>query len=681
MSRCLLFLVRRYSRSVGRSALANRCQPGIRVSNNIAHLGRQKEGAKPSQLLSLPPFPGHPLPGKKAPTGPDQPSCHVTAISWIKYYFDEIPGSLIQSHFTKGLIKHSEVMEVGARVHVPISVAEARISKRYDVIPSGTLYPNADEIAYLQRLVFYKDPAILVLNKPPKLPVKGNLPVHNSMDALAAAALSYEYDEGPRLFAAYFVKVHRLDRESSGLHLMGRTEESISHLHLLFSNTKRSKSLSKAWNDACGSTYQRYWALVIGSPKEKEGVISAPLTKVLLDDGRTERVMLAQHSGLEAFEDAVTAYRLLGPMINGCSWMELRPHTSRKHQLRVHCAEALGTPIVGDYKYGWFVHRKWKQMPRVDVEPTTGKPYRLKRPEGLDVQKGSVLSKVPLLHLHSRELVLPNIAKFIELHSRNCLNADYSSKPDLLRFVAPMPSHMKISWKLMSSFLAACLFNKMEPSLCATLLMRPTKLVPTLFLLFLDSVARSNHGATIASGFGGLRLEGIVGIVESLGASSEPPGEGNRGVISGESAESGGEDVGGFGSNAGAAEILEAGGRLASEEEEEEERERDWEIKKIMSGMKNGFVEVEAEAAISGQTFLGIEIVKVIVYFEVYKQSTFRTLESYEGCCRVSDQRIWFHGERPRSGEGKLKGKLNYVNGPGTSISPTANSHQHVDFS
>ncbi|CAN4082410.1 unnamed protein product [Withania somnifera] len=471
VSRCLLFLVRRYSRSVGHSALANRCQPVIRVSNNIAHLGRQKEGAKPSQLLSLPPFPGHPLPGKKVPAGPDQPSCHVTAISWIKYYFDEIPGSVIQSHFTKGLvqlefnesftskdgqarllrkIKHSEVLEVGARVHIPISVAEARISKRYDVIPSGTLYPNADEISYLKRLVFYKDPAILVLNKPPKLPVKGNLPVHNSMDALAAAALSYEYEEGPRL-------VHRLDRESSGLHLMGRTEESISHLHFLFSNTKMSKSPSKAWNDACGSTYQSYWALVIGSPKEKEGMISAPLTKVLLDDGRTERVMLARHSGLEAAEEAVTEYRLLGPMINGCSWIELRPHTSRKHQLRVHCAEALGTPIVGDYKYGWFVHRKWKQMPRVDVEPTTGKPYRLKRPEGLDVQKGSVLSKVPLLHLHCRELVLPNIAKFIELHSRktktHCSNADYSPKPDLLRFVAQMPSHMKISWKLMSSYL------------------------------------------------------------------------------------------------------------------------------------------------------------------------------------------------------------------------------------
>lgn len=143
---------------------------------------------------------------------------------------------------------------------------------------------------------------------------------------------------------------------------------------------------------------------------------------------------------------------MLGPMINGCSWIELCPHTSRKHQLRVHCAEALGTPIVGDYKYGWFVHRRWKQMPRVDIEPKSGKPYKLRRPEGLDVQKGSVLSKVPLLHLHCRELVLPNIEKFLKiLNQKDAVKL--SSKPDLLRFVATMPSHMKISWNLMSSYL------------------------------------------------------------------------------------------------------------------------------------------------------------------------------------------------------------------------------------
>ncbi|XP_050213192.1 RNA pseudouridine synthase 3, mitochondrial isoform X2 [Mercurialis annua] len=345
-------------------------------------------------------------------------------------------------------IKPNEVMEAGERVHIAVSVAETRISKRFETIPSGTLYPNADEIQYLQRRVKYKDSAIIVLNKPPRVPVKGNLPVHNSMDALAAAALSYDYDEGPKL-------VQRLDRESSGLLLLARTKESVEHLQSLFSDQNRSSSHCKAWDDACEATYQRFWALVIGCPKEKEGLIRARISKVLLNDGKTERVVLAQPSGLEPSQEALTEYRVLGPRVNGCSWVELRPLTRRKHQLRVHCAEALGTPIVGDYKYGWFVHQRWKQMPQVDIEPFSGKPYKLRRPAGLDIQKGSVLSKVPLLHLHCRELVLPNIAKFLYLLNQKSENIypELRAKPDLLRFVASMPTHMKISWNLMSSYL------------------------------------------------------------------------------------------------------------------------------------------------------------------------------------------------------------------------------------
>lgn len=95
-------------------------------------------------------------------------------------------------------------------------------------------------------------------------------------------------------------------------------------------------------------------------------------------------------------------------------------------------------------------------MPQVDIEPTTGKPYKLRRPEGLDVQKGSVLSKVPLLHLHCREMVLPNIAKFLYVLNHQeiePLRTGIIDKPDILRFVASMPSHMKISWNLMSSYL------------------------------------------------------------------------------------------------------------------------------------------------------------------------------------------------------------------------------------
>lgn len=74
--------------------------PVIRVSNNIVHLGPPKEGPKPLQLLSLPPFPGHPLPGRNSTS-----AAYVTAISWLRYYFNEILPLQIQKHFHGGLVR------------------------------------------------------------------------------------------------------------------------------------------------------------------------------------------------------------------------------------------------------------------------------------------------------------------------------------------------------------------------------------------------------------------------------------------------------------------------------------------------------------------------------------------------------------------------------------------------
>ncbi|RLM73374.1 hypothetical protein C2845_PM15G17930 [Panicum miliaceum] len=388
----------------------------VRVdSSNVARLGAPKPGLRPRQLLSLPPFPAgaDPLPGRKvAPR-------RVTAVSWVKHYFADVPQEAVQAHFNRRMV-FSECSE----------------------------HEVSDESIRTQKHHLKKDSAILVLNKPPKVPMKGHLPVHNSMDVLAAAALSYGNEEGPKL-------VHRLDRESSGLILMGRTKESFTRLHWLFTSINLARTTSQTWNKACEAYMQKYWALVIGTPKEREGVISAPISKVLLDDGKAERVILAHPSGIDGAQEAITEYRVMGPTINGCSWIELRPLTGQKHQLRVHCAEALGTPIVGDYRYRWFVHRRWKQNPHPDFEPFTGEPYKLRRPEGLEVQKGSVLSKVPLLHLHFREMVIPNIAKFLsstgEWHDHGAPWA--KEKPSLLRFIAPMPPHMKISWNVMSSYL------------------------------------------------------------------------------------------------------------------------------------------------------------------------------------------------------------------------------------
>lgn len=93
-----LFMARYYSRVSPPPRVCD--ESVIRVSSsNIAHLGPPKDGPKPRQLLSLPPFPDHSLPGKNLVS-----TTHVTAISWMKYYFDEIPGSVIQTHFNKGLV-------------------------------------------------------------------------------------------------------------------------------------------------------------------------------------------------------------------------------------------------------------------------------------------------------------------------------------------------------------------------------------------------------------------------------------------------------------------------------------------------------------------------------------------------------------------------------------------------
>ena len=79
--------------------------PVIRVVNNIAQLGSRKEGPKPRQLLSLPRFPSEPLPARcLTKCANEKKSARVTAISWVKYYFDGVRDSIIQSHFNKNLV-------------------------------------------------------------------------------------------------------------------------------------------------------------------------------------------------------------------------------------------------------------------------------------------------------------------------------------------------------------------------------------------------------------------------------------------------------------------------------------------------------------------------------------------------------------------------------------------------
>lgn len=81
-------------------------------------------------------------------------------LSYLIYIEDSFSFTLPRHCFTKPSVAVQaacdDVMEPGMIVHIPVSVAEAKISKRFDTIPTATLYPNADEIEYLQRLVMHK---------------------------------------------------------------------------------------------------------------------------------------------------------------------------------------------------------------------------------------------------------------------------------------------------------------------------------------------------------------------------------------------------------------------------------------------------------------------------------------------------------------------------------------------
>lgn len=120
-------------------------------------------------------------------------------------------------------------------------------------------------------------------------------------------------------------------------------------------------------------------------------------------------------------------------------------------QLRVHCAEVLGTPIVGDLKYGWQAHRKWKHFPWPNLEKKSNENVSKGKtiPFGLDLESGSISEKHPRLHLHCKQMVLPDLS--LALRNVQC-SSDYDlSEVENLELVAPLPSYMQRSWDILNS--------------------------------------------------------------------------------------------------------------------------------------------------------------------------------------------------------------------------------------
>ncbi|MBT3399241.1 MAG: RluA family pseudouridine synthase [Rhodospirillaceae bacterium] len=201
------------------------------------------------------------------------------------------------------------------------------------------------DAAILRESIIYQDEFLIALNKPAGLAVQGGSKTHRHLDGMLDA-LQFDAKDRPRL-------VHRLDKDTSGLLLLARDRRTASQLSVLFQGREVEKT---------------YWALVVGVPDHDSGVIDARLAK--RGGEGSERV-----ESVDDGQAAETEYRILDHAARRISWLELRPRTGRTHQLRAHC-KVMGTPIVGDGKYGGR---------ESDVE---GLPRRL--------------------HLHARGLTLPH---------------------------------------------------------------------------------------------------------------------------------------------------------------------------------------------------------------------------------------------------------------------------------
>lgn len=214
--------------------------------------------------------------------------------------------------------KPQDRLTAGAAVRVP------PIPDPVERTPGDRPRINDRDAAYVKSLVLYEDELVIALNKPHGLAVQGGTKTTKHVDRLLSA-----WGEGlerPRL-------VHRLDRDTSGVLLLGKGPDAAKRLAGAFARRQAKKT---------------YWALVIGTPKPGEGRIDLPLKKTGINDFELMRPADAKEHGAEPAE---TAYVTISRAAHRVAWMALRPFTGRTHQLRAHMA-ALGHPILGDPKYG-----------------------------------------------------------------------------------------------------------------------------------------------------------------------------------------------------------------------------------------------------------------------------------------------------------------------------------------
>lgn len=191
--------------------------------------------------------------------------------------------------------------------------------------------------------ILYEDNEVVVINKPAGLVVHpdGRTKEETLVDWVRAKYPSIAeagVGESIKLTSGGIIEkpgiVHRIDRETSGVLLIAKTQESFLNLKGQF----QARTIKK-----------NYKAIAYGFFKDKNGVIDKPIGRSSSDFRRWS----AEYGARGELREAVTEYSVLGEgEVEGTklSYVDVFPHTGRTHQIRVHM-KAIGHPLFCDTLY------------------------------------------------------------------------------------------------------------------------------------------------------------------------------------------------------------------------------------------------------------------------------------------------------------------------------------------
>jgi 23S rRNA pseudouridine1911/1915/1917 synthase len=171
--------------------------------------------------------------------------------------------------------------------------------------------------------IAYEDEHLLVVDKPAGVVVH---PGHGHEDGTLVQALAGRVAGGPDPDRPGVV--HRLDRDTSGLLVLARSEE----VHAALQKALRDRRITR-----------EYLALVDGRPPARSGTIDAPL-------GRDRRVRTRMSSDTDNPRHAVTHFET-EKAFEDATLLRVTLETGRTHQIRAHLL-AIGNPVAGDPEYG-----------------------------------------------------------------------------------------------------------------------------------------------------------------------------------------------------------------------------------------------------------------------------------------------------------------------------------------